>query len=122
MNFLPLKATVLSLTFFLVLPTHAQGAGDAQMDNNVRAQLTNQLKKFKDVQVSVSNGTVDLEGSVQDYATKEDVDKKAHRVKNVVSVENNLKIAGAGEVSDSQLQQKILQKLQYDRVGYGNAF
>ncbi len=48
--------------------------------------------------------------------------RRAHRVKNVVAVRNKLKIAGAGEISDAQLQQKIVQKLQYDRVGYGNAF
>jgi osmotically-inducible protein OsmY len=33
-----------------------------------------------------------------------------------------LKIQGAGQISDRQLQQNIIQKLQYDRVGYGNAF
>jgi hypothetical protein len=27
---------------------------------------------------------VDLEGTVKDFATKEEIDKKAHRVKNVV--------------------------------------
>ena len=71
---------------------------------------------------SVKNGVVDLEGTVKDFATKEQIDNKAHRTKNVAAVRNNLKIAGAGEMSDAQLQQKIVQKLQYDRVGYGNAF
>jgi osmotically-inducible protein OsmY len=72
--------------------------------------------------VSVKNGVVDLEGTVKDFATKEQIDNKVHRAKNVVAVRNQLKIAGAGEISDAQLQQKIVQKLQYDRVGYGNAF
>jgi hyperosmotically inducible protein len=93
-----------------------------QTDNNLSAELQNQLKKFKGVQVSVQNGVVDLEGTVQDFATKEEVDKKAHRAKNVTAVRNPLKIAGAGEISDAQMKQKIVQKLQYDRVGYGNAF
>ena len=43
-------------------------------------------------------------------------------MKNVVAVRNKLQVAGAGEVSDAQLQQAIVKKLQYDRVGYGNAF
>ena len=47
---------------------------------------------------------------------------KECRAHNVVVVRNNLKIAGAGDISDAQLQQKIVGKLQYDRVGYGNAF
>jgi hyperosmotically inducible periplasmic protein len=113
-------AAVLFLGSQLVFPRASYG--DAQTDNNIQAALTNKLKKYKDVKISVSNGVVDLEGTVQDFATKEEIDKNAHRVKNVVSVENNLKIAGAGEISDAQLQQKIVQKLQYDRVGYGNAF
>ena len=95
---------------------------NAQTDNNIQAQLQNELKKYKNVQIAVKNGVVDLEGTVNDFATKEEIDKRAHRTKNVVAVRNNLKIAGAGEMSDAQLQQKIVQKLQYDRVGYGNAF
>jgi hyperosmotically inducible periplasmic protein len=116
-------AAVLVLGSQVVAPRASYALGfDAQTDNNIQAQLTNNLKKFKDVQVSVSNGIVDLEGTVPDFATKEEIDKRAHRTKNVVAVRNNLKIAGAGEISDAQLQQKIVGKLQYDRVGYGNAF
>jgi hyperosmotically inducible protein len=115
-------AAVLALGSQVVFPHPSYAAGDAQTDNNIKADLQNQLKKFKDVQVSVQNGIVDLEGTMQDFATKEEIDKKAHRVKNVVAVRNKLKIAGAGEISDAQLQQKIVGKLQYDRVGYGNAF
>jgi hyperosmotically inducible protein len=95
---------------------------DAQTDNNIQADVQNSLKKFKEVQVSVKDGIVDLEGTVKTFAIKEELDKKAHRVKNVVAVRNKIQIAGAGEMSDAQLQQKLVQKLQYDRVGYGNAF
>jgi hyperosmotically inducible protein len=106
-----------------VFPHTSFAAGQsAQTDNNIQADLQNQLKKFKDVQISVKNGVVDLEGTVQDFATKEELDKKAHRVKNVVAVRNKLQVAGAGEMTDAQLQQNIVKKLQYDRVGYGNAF
>jgi hyperosmotically inducible periplasmic protein len=115
-------AAVLVLGSQVVFPHASYAAGQsAQTDNNIQAELQNQLKKFN-LQISVKNGIVDLEGTVKDYATKEEIDKKAHRVKNVVAVENKLKVAGAGELSDAQLQQKIVQKLQYDRVGYGNAF
>jgi hyperosmotically inducible protein len=107
-----------------VLISHAPSAlaQSAQTDNNIQAELQNSFKKYKGVQISVKNGVVDLEGSISDYATKEELDKKAHRAKNVVAVRNNLQIAGAGEISDAQLQQQIVKKLQYDRVGYGNAF
>jgi hyperosmotically inducible protein len=116
-------AAVLVLGSQVVFPHASFAAGQsAQTDNNIQAELSNQLKKFKDVQVSVKNGVVDLEGTVQDFATSEEIDKKAHRVKNVVAVRNKLKVAGAGEMTDAQLQQSIVKKLQYDRVGYGNAF
>jgi hyperosmotically inducible periplasmic protein len=106
----------------LISPAPYALGQNAQTDNNIQADLQNSFKKFKGVQVSVKNGVVDLEGTVNDFATSEELDKKAHRTKNVVAVRNKLKIAGAGEMSDAQLQQAIVKKLQYDRVGYGNAF
>jgi hyperosmotically inducible periplasmic protein len=116
-------AAVLSLGSQVFVPQASFAAGQsAQTDNNIQADLQNSLKKFKDVKISVKGGVVDLEGSVNTFATKEEIDKKVHRTKNVVAVRNNLQIAGAGEVSDQQLQQQIIKKLQYDRVGYGNAF
>jgi hyperosmotically inducible periplasmic protein len=116
-------AAGLALGSQVVTPPASYALGqNAQTDNNIQAQLQNELKKYKNIQISVKNGVVDLEGTINDFATKEEIDKRAHRTKNVVAVRNNLKIAGAGEMSDAQLQQKIVQKLQYDRVGYGNAF
>jgi hyperosmotically inducible periplasmic protein len=116
-------AAGLALGSQVVTPPASYALGqNAQTDNNIQAQLQNDLKKYKDIQISVKNGVVDLEGTVKDFATKEQIDNKVHRTKNVVAVRNKLKIAGAGEVSDAQLQQNIVKKLQYDRVGYGNAF
>ena len=88
-------AAVLVLGSQIVIPQASFAAGQsAQTDTNIQADLQNQLKKFKDVQVSVKNGVVDLEGTVKDFATKEEIDKKAHRIKNVAAVRNKLKIAG----------------------------
>jgi hyperosmotically inducible periplasmic protein len=116
-------AAVLVLGSQVVIPHTAFAVGQsAQTDNNIQADLQNSFKKYKGVQVSVKNGVVDLEGTINNFATKEELDKKAHRTKNVVAVRNNLQVAGAGEISDAQLQQQIVKKLQYDRVGYGNAF
>ncbi len=116
-------AAVLALGSQVLIPQASYAVGQsAQTDNNIQAELQNQLKKFPGVQISVKNGIVDLEGTVKDFATKEEIDKKAHRVKNVVAVRNKLQVARAGEMSDAQLQQAIVKKLQYDRVGYGNAF
>lgn len=116
-------AAVLGLGSQVLIPPASFALGQsAQTDNNIQAELQNSLKKYKDVKISVKNGIVDLEGTINTFANKEEVDKKVHRTKNVVAVRNNLQIAGAGEISDQQLQQQIVKKLQYDRVGYGNAF
>lgn len=116
-------AAGLVLSSPVLMPRAAYAIGqNAQTDNNIQAELQNSFKKYKNVQISVKNGVVDLEGTVPDFATKEQLDEKAHRTKKVAAVRNKLKIAGAGDITDAQLQQKIVQKLHYDRVGYGNAF
>jgi hyperosmotically inducible protein len=116
-------AAVLGLGSQVLIPRASFALGQsAQTDNNIQAELQNSLKKYKDLKVSVKNGIVDLEGTINTFANKEEIDKKVHRTKNVVAVRNNLQIAGAGEISDQALQQQIVKKLQYDRVGYGNAF
>jgi hyperosmotically inducible periplasmic protein len=95
---------------------YAQSAND----NNIKAALLNDIKKadFKNVQVSVQNGVIDLKGTVKDFATKMELEKKAQRIKNVTAVRNEVQIAGAGDVSDQQLQSKIAGAIAYDRVGY----
>jgi osmotically-inducible protein OsmY len=124
---LVVASSVLILGIQAVVPAapsaYAQSA-NGQTDNNIRAAVLNAIKKseFKNVQVSVKNGIVDLEGTVKDFATKEDLDKRVHRVKNIAAVRNQVQVAGAGEIPDQKLQNDIVKKLQYDRVGYGNAF
>ena len=74
--------------------------------------------KFKGVQVAVQNGIVKLTGTVDVFDTKEDADKRVHRVKGVKAVDNEIEVAGP-EIPDGQLQQKLVKAIQYDRVGYG---
>lgn len=103
----------------------APGAKSAAIDSQNDAQIQTSLKKslnnsrFKNVTVNVANGMVKLGGTVDVFATKEQADEKAHRTKNVVAVENGIEVAGAGEMSDQALQEKLLKKIQYDRVGFG---
>ena len=85
----------------------------------ITAKLNN--KNFKDVKVTVSNGVATLSGSVDLYEYKAQADQKAHKVKGITAVRNEIQVAGP-EVSDQELRDKLLEKLQYDRVGYGNAF
>ena len=89
---------------------------DAQIQADIKASLNS--AKFKDVIVSVNNGVVDLSGSVELYAYKEQAEKKAQRNKNAASIHNAIRIAGP-RLSDEQLQNKLVEKIQYDSVGYG---
>jgi len=78
-------------------------------------------KQFQNVKVAVDNGVATLSGTVDLYEYKTEADKRAHKVKGITAVRNEIEVAGP-TVSDDQLKQKLLEKLQYDRVGYGNAF
>jgi hyperosmotically inducible protein len=85
----------------------------------ITAKLNN--KNFKDVKVEVSNGVATLSGSVELYEYKAQADQKAHKVKGITAVRNEIQVAGP-QVSDQELKDKLIEKLTYDRVGYGNAF
>lgn len=92
---------------------------DAQILRDSHVKLKN--KRFSGVQVAVQSGMVTLSGSVPLYADKQDAEKNVSKVKNVVSVINDIEVQ-AGETTDQQLADKIGKQLAYDRVGYGNMF
>ena len=102
----------------------AWGVPAASDDDKIASEIQSKLdkKQFKDVKVTVDdNGIATLTGSVSDYEDKLNADKRVHKVKGVKGVRNEIEVAGPA-VADQELQQKLQEKLQYDRVGYGNAF
>ncbi len=106
-------------------PMVAQVAGgnDAQTQADVSKALN--AKRFNGVKATVQNGVVTLSGTVDVYSDKEEADRKVHHRKGVLSVENDIQVAGP-TVEDATLRNKLAEKLAYDRVGYGtttfNAF
>lgn len=95
---------------------------DTAQDNAILADIQNNVLKrsqFKDVKASVQTGIVTLTGTVDVYSQKEDLDKRVHRVKNIKGVENEVEVGGP-EVSDAQLQNKLISAISYDRVGYSS--
>ena len=92
---------------------------DAQILKDVQGKLKN--KRYSGVQATVNSGVVTLTGSVAIYNDKQQAEKSIQKVKNLVSVVNDIEVKG-GETSDQQLADKIARQLAYDRVGYGNAF
>jgi hyperosmotically inducible protein len=78
-------------------------------------------KQFRDVHVTVDNGVATLTGTVDLYEYKADAAKNALHAKGITAVRNQIEVAGP-TVSDQELRSKLIEKLQYDRVGYGNVF
>jgi osmotically-inducible protein OsmY len=96
----------------------AQATAD---DANLQAEITNKAlnkPKLKSVHASVENRIATLSGSVDVFDLKEEADRRVHRIKGVRGVMNQIEVAGP-EVSDQQLQEKLVRAISYDRVGYG---
>ena len=117
-----LSAALLSLP--QILPAAGSGAVVSAADDNgsasdVQAKLNK--PQFKNVKVVLENGVATLSGSVDLYEYKMDADKRVHKAKGVNAVRNDIEVAGPS-VSDQELEANLGEKLEYDRVGYGNVF
>jgi hyperosmotically inducible protein len=102
-------------------PAAFQASGNDE--SSVAAAITAKLnkKQFQNVKVTVDSGIARLTGAVDLYEYKADAGKRTQKVKGVSAVRNEIEVAGP-TVPDAQLQSKLVEKLEYDRVGYGNAF
>lgn len=97
---------------------------DAQGQENsaaTAAQARLSKKQFQNVHVTVENGIATLTGTVDLYEYKADAQKSVLHAKGVNAVRNMIEVAGPS-ISDKDLQAKLVEKLAYDRVGYGNVF
>lgn len=91
----------------------------ADVTSAVQHQLRG--KQFKDVTVSADNGNVTLSGQVNLYANKADAENKAKKVRGVTEVKNDINVGGP-TVADSVLERKLQDRIETDRVGFGQAF
>ncbi len=113
--------TLAVLVFPRVAAAGGRGSWAQSGGNASEAQSKLDKKQFKDVKVSVDNdGIATLTGTVDLYEYKVDADKRVHKIKNIKGVRNEIEVAGPS-VPDQELQQKLQEKLQYDRVGYGTS-
>lgn len=114
-----ITAVLLTSALAISPATHAfaQSNPDTQLQADVMKALDK--KQFSGVHAEVNSGAVKLTGSVATYADKEDADRRAHHRKGVTAVDNELQVAVGSEVDDATLTKKLVEKLEYDRVGYG---
>ncbi len=93
------------------------------LDSGATAQAAARLnkKEFREVKVTENHGIVTLTGTVDLYAYKADADKRVRKASGVTAVHNLIAVAGP-TIPDQELEDKLRDKLAYDRVFYGNAF
>lgn len=111
---------VLFAGLLMVVPgTMVFGQSTAQ-DNNLRAEIANKAlnkSQLKNVHAEVRDGNVTLTGTVDLAAAKRQAEERVHHVKGVEAINNQIQVAGP-EISDAELQQKVVKSVQYDRLGY----
>ncbi|MGA3159603.1 MAG: BON domain-containing protein [Terracidiphilus sp.] len=101
-------------------PASAATAQTANPEDSA-AEARLDKKQFHDVKVTVDQGIATLTGTVDLYAYKADADKRVRKVKGVTAVHNLIQVGGP-TIPDEVLEDKLGEKLEYDRVFYGNAF
>ncbi|HXZ78606.1 MAG TPA: BON domain-containing protein [Terriglobales bacterium] len=95
-------------------------SSDADIQSSVNSKLQSK-SELKNVQSSVNNGAVTLQGTVDNYKAKLDALKQARKAAHVRNVQDQIVVAGP-TLPDTELQEKLAKELRYDRVGYGNVF
>jgi len=109
----------------LAVTAAAQDTSATRYDSGITAAATQKLaqkSQFKNVSASVEDRIVTLTGTVDLYQDKLDAAKSVRKLKNSTGVRNLIVVTGP-QVADSALQQQLMRKIYYDRVGYyDNAF
>lgn len=100
-------------------PAAGSGRYDQQIQDDV-TKIIGSKDKWKDVKATTEDGIVTLEGTVKVFIDKADLARKVQRSAHAEGVRNHIEVAG--NVPDAELQDKLADKLRYDRVGYGVMF
>ncbi|HEX4068293.1 MAG TPA: BON domain-containing protein [Acidobacteriaceae bacterium] len=108
------KVLLLFLAAALSVP-----AALAQNDSAIQTAVQKALSgsRFKDIHASVQGGVVTLTGSVDLFATKMNADQKVRHVKGVGAIRDEIQVNGP-EISDQELQQKLLKEITSQLWGY----
>jgi len=125
----PLAVAALAATLY-VLPQPAFASARPEATGSPPAQdpisahdAESRLNKsqFNKVSVAVTDGIATLTGTVDLYQYKVDAEKRVARAKGVKAVRNLVQVNGQ-EISDEKLQERLAERLSYDRLGFGNMF
>src|SRR5215468_7160113 len=103
----------------IVVAQKKPGRYDEQILQDVNKYLQSK-KEFQGVKASTEDQIVTLEGTVNLYIDRENLEKKVKRIKNVDGIRNHVQVQS--NVPDEQLRQTLADRLRYDRIGFGIAF
>ena len=92
-------------------------AAFAQNDVQSAAQKALSASRFKGVQVQVENGVATLSGTVGVYSDKMSAEQKVRHVKGVQAIRDEIQVGGP-EISDQQLQAKLINTIASSLLGY----
>ena len=118
-RFLTLLVSVAGLITLATTQETKGGRYDQQIQEDVERVLQSN-PRFQNVHATTDDAIVTLSGTVKLYIDKLDADRRAHHIKHVGGVRNEIEVEG--NVSDDVLLQKLADKLRYDRVGFGIMF
>jgi len=117
--------SVLSIALLVGVSALAQTAtGNGRYDQQISQEVQKYLhgdKKLAGVQASVNEGIVTLTGRVDLYLDKANAEEKLRHKDHVAGINNQVEVAGKA-VLDSQLSEKIADRLRYDRIDMGQMF
>lgn len=99
--------------------TGSPPAPDSLAKRDAEARLNK--SQFNRVTVDVQDGIATLNGAVELYQHKSDAERRVLKAKDVKAVRNLITVDRTG-TSDEELQKQLVERLSYDRVGYGNVF
>src|SRR5579872_782496 len=117
-----------ALALVLTVSAFASGHPSRQAENNLDEKVQKATvielqkhQKFNGISAISDDGIVTLAGTVDLYIDKVNAEKKVRKIKTVDGVRNHIQVAGK-DVPDAELQEKLANKLRYDRVGQGIMF
>ena len=108
------------LAALLAMPAAAKSGGDEQAQQKAQQEMSKN-KKWKDIQVQVSDGVATMTGTTDTVMDKVRAARKVEHTDGIHGVVNKVAI-NSGNVSDEQLYNTIADRLRYDRVNEGQMF
>lgn len=109
------KSMIFLVAAVLALPAALAQNSDSHLQSEVQKAISS--SRYKGIQASAQGGVVTLTGTTDLVANKISADQRVRHVKGVGAIRDEVQVTGP-EISDQQLQQKLLQDITSQLWGY----